>query len=63
MPKERNSFKYKVWKLIASTSFEYFIMMLIVFNTLLLMMKVSQSNLFIILLVLLSKNIKSTQVE
>ncbi|KAK6620728.1 hypothetical protein RUM43_011023 [Polyplax serrata] len=40
MPKERNSFKYKVWKLIASTSFEYFIMMLIVFNTLLLMMKI-----------------------
>ncbi|KAL0276239.1 UNVERIFIED_CONTAM: hypothetical protein PYX00_003847 [Menopon gallinae] len=39
MPKERNSFKYKVWKLIASTSFEYFIMALIIFNTLLLMMK------------------------
>lgn len=40
MPKDRNSFKYKVWRIIVSTPFEYFIMMLIVFNTLLLMMKV-----------------------
>jgi voltage-dependent calcium channel N type alpha-1B len=40
MPKDRNSFKYKVWRIVVSTPFEYFIMMLIVFNTLLLMMKV-----------------------
>ena len=40
MPNKRNSFKYKVWRIVVSTPFEYFIMMLIVFNTLLLMMKV-----------------------
>lgn len=40
MPSKRNSFKYKVWRIVVSTPFEYFIMMLIVFNTLLLMMKV-----------------------
>ncbi|XP_050067936.1 voltage-dependent calcium channel type A subunit alpha-1-like isoform X4 [Anopheles maculipalpis] len=39
MPNKRNSFKYKVWRIVVSTPFEYFIMMLIVFNTLLLMMK------------------------
>ncbi|XP_055637968.1 voltage-dependent calcium channel type A subunit alpha-1-like isoform X5 [Toxorhynchites rutilus septentrionalis] len=39
MPNTRNSFKYKVWRIVVSTPFEYFIMMLIVFNTLLLMMK------------------------
>nr|XP_018900706.1 PREDICTED: voltage-dependent calcium channel type A subunit alpha-1 [Bemisia tabaci] len=39
MPKDRNSFKYKIWRVVVSTPFEYFIMMLIVFNTLLLMMK------------------------
>ena len=41
MPKNKNSFKYRVWKLVVSTSFEYIIMVLIVLNTLLLMMKVS----------------------
>ncbi|KAG5879871.1 hypothetical protein JTB14_036702 [Gonioctena quinquepunctata] len=39
MPNKRNSFKYKIWRVVVSTPFEYFIMMLIVFNTLLLMMK------------------------
>ncbi|XP_069690114.1 voltage-dependent calcium channel type A subunit alpha-1 isoform X22 [Periplaneta americana] len=39
MPSKRNSFKYKVWRIVVSTPFEYFIMMLIVLNTLLLMMK------------------------
>ncbi|KAF4525433.1 hypothetical protein B566_EDAN004176, partial [Ephemera danica] len=39
MPNRRNSFKYKIWRIVVSTPFEYFIMMLIVFNTLLLMMK------------------------
>ncbi|XP_046670137.1 voltage-dependent calcium channel type A subunit alpha-1 isoform X3 [Homalodisca vitripennis] len=42
MPNKRNSFKYKIWRIVVSTPFEYFIMMLIVFNTLLLMMKVSR---------------------
>ncbi|XP_076228266.1 calcium voltage-gated channel subunit cacophony isoform X1 [Nomia melanderi] len=39
MPKERNSVKYKIWRIVVSTPFEYFIMGLIVLNTLLLMMK------------------------
>ncbi|XP_057660001.1 voltage-dependent calcium channel type A subunit alpha-1 isoform X36 [Diorhabda carinulata] len=39
MPSKRSSFKYKIWRIVVSTPFEYFIMMLIVFNTLLLMMK------------------------
>ncbi|GAB6022011.1 hypothetical protein CHUAL_006163 [Chamberlinius hualienensis] len=39
MPKDRRSFKYRVWKMVVSTPFEYFIMTLIVCNTLLLMMK------------------------
>ena len=41
MPKDRESFKYKIWRVVVSTPFEYFIMTLIVLNTLLLMMKVS----------------------
>ncbi|XP_075226266.1 voltage-dependent calcium channel type A subunit alpha-1-like [Lycorma delicatula] len=39
MPNKRNGLKYKIWRIVVSTPFEYFIMMLIVFNTLLLMMK------------------------
>ncbi|KPJ06664.1 Voltage-dependent calcium channel type A subunit alpha-1 [Papilio machaon] len=39
MPSKRGSFKYKVWRIVVSTPFEYFIMTLIVLNTLLLMMK------------------------
>ncbi|KAL5233820.1 hypothetical protein ACI65C_001230 [Semiaphis heraclei] len=42
MPKDRNSMKYKIWRLVVSTPFEYFIMILIVLNTLLLMMKFYQ---------------------
>lgn len=40
MPKERDSFKYKLWRVVVSSPFEYFIMLLIVLNTILLMMKV-----------------------
>lgn len=40
MPSKRGSLKYKVWRIVVSTPFEYFIMALIVLNTLLLMMKV-----------------------
>ena len=43
MPKNKDSMKYNVWRIVVSTGFEYFIMILIVFNTLLLMMKVSQA--------------------
>nr|XP_015839353.1 PREDICTED: uncharacterized protein LOC661666 isoform X2 [Tribolium castaneum] len=39
VPETTHGFKYKLWKVVASTPFDYFIMMLIVFNTLLLMMK------------------------
>ena len=42
MPEEMDSFKYKIWRVVVSTPFEYFIMALIVLNTILLMMKVSQ---------------------
>jgi len=37
--KERDSYKYKLWRLVESTPFEYFIMTLIVLNTILLMLK------------------------
>ncbi|MPC12462.1 Voltage-dependent calcium channel type A subunit alpha-1 [Portunus trituberculatus] len=43
MPKDRVSFKYKIWRMVVSTPFEYFIMLLIVLNTLLLMMKSAQN--------------------
>ncbi len=43
MPKEMDSVKYKIWRVVVSTPFEYFIMTLIVLNTILLMMKVSRS--------------------
>ena len=43
MPKEIDSLKYKIWRVVVSTPFEYFIMTLIVLNTILLMMKVSLS--------------------
>ena len=44
MPKEIDSVKYKVWRVVVAPPFEYFIMTLIVLNTILLMMKVSRSN-------------------
>ena len=44
MPKEMDSFKYKIWRVVVSTPFEYFIMILIVLNTILLMMKVRRIN-------------------
>jgi len=40
-PKNKNSIKYRIWRVVVSTTFEYLIMVLIAFNTLLLMMKVS----------------------
>jgi len=40
MPEERESYKYKLWRVVESTPFEYFIMTLIVLNTILLMLKV-----------------------
>ena len=40
MPKNRLSVKYKIWQLVVSPKFEYFIMVLIALNTIVLMMKV-----------------------
>ncbi|KAI8429618.1 hypothetical protein MSG28_000214 [Choristoneura fumiferana] len=47
MPSKRASFKYKVWRIVVSTPFEYFIMTLIVLNTLLLMMKFHEAPLLL----------------
>ena len=44
MPEERVGFKYRLWRIVESTPFEYFIMTLIVLNTILLMMKVRKQN-------------------
>jgi len=41
MPKNRFSFKYRIWKLVISQPFDYFIMSMIALNTLILMMKVT----------------------
>ena len=43
MPEERVGFKYRLWRIVESTPFEYFIMTLIVLNTILLMMKVGKN--------------------
>uniref|UniRef100_A0A914GZG4 Voltage-dependent calcium channel type A subunit alpha-1 n=1 Tax=Globodera rostochiensis TaxID=31243 RepID=A0A914GZG4_GLORO len=39
MPEDKNSMKYRIWRLVTSTPFEYFIMAMIVLNTIILMMK------------------------
>ena len=49
MPEERVGFKYRLWRIVESTPFEYFIMTLIVLNTILLMMKVNYISTFLIL--------------
>lgn len=43
IPPKRKERKYKVWKMVVSTPFDYFIMVLIVLNTLQLMMKVRKT--------------------
>jgi hypothetical protein len=40
MPDNPNSPQYRVWQIVDSAPFEYFIMLLIVLNTLTMMMKV-----------------------
>ena len=52
MPEERVGFKYRLWRIVESTPFEYFIMTLIVLNTILLMMKVCAVLFFLINLIL-----------
>ena len=44
MPKDHESLKYRIWRVVVSTPFEYFIMTLIILNTLLLMMKVGTNH-------------------
>uniref|UniRef100_A0A914C6B3 Voltage-dependent calcium channel type A subunit alpha-1 n=1 Tax=Acrobeloides nanus TaxID=290746 RepID=A0A914C6B3_9BILA len=39
MPEDKTSLKYRIWKLVTSTPFEYFIMFMICINTIILMMK------------------------
>jgi hypothetical protein len=39
MPSDLKSFKYKVWRFVVSNPFEYFILLLITLNTVILMMK------------------------
>ncbi|XP_070531532.1 voltage-dependent calcium channel type A subunit alpha-1-like [Ptychodera flava] len=39
MPTNKNSIKFRIWQLVVSTYFEYFIMTLIALNTVILMMK------------------------
>lgn len=43
MPQNRHTFQYRVWHFVVSPSFEYTIMAMIALNTVVLMMKVSQS--------------------
>jgi len=46
MPEDPNTWQYRVWRLVDSRPFEYFIMLLIALNTLILMMKVGQAILY-----------------
>ncbi|XP_077986579.1 voltage-dependent calcium channel type A subunit alpha-1-like isoform X3 [Glandiceps talaboti] len=39
MPEDKNTVKFRIWQLVVSTYFEYFIMSLIAMNTVILMMK------------------------
>uniref|UniRef100_A0A158Q5I2 Voltage-dependent calcium channel type A subunit alpha-1 n=1 Tax=Dracunculus medinensis TaxID=318479 RepID=A0A158Q5I2_DRAME len=39
MPEDKSSMKYRIWRLVTSTPFEYFIMAMICCNTIILMMK------------------------
>ena len=48
MPRDKESVKYRVWQLVVSQPFDYFIMAMIVFNTLILMMKVCEYKSYII---------------
>lgn len=41
MPEDPNTWQYRIWTLVDSRPFEYFIMVLIALNTLILTMKVS----------------------
>lgn len=40
MPRNKNSFKYRMWRLVTSPPFEYFVMIMIALNSITLTMKV-----------------------
>ena len=44
MPEDPNTWQYRIWRIVDSSPFEYFIMTLIALNTLILMMKVGSKN-------------------
>nr|XP_006819159.1 PREDICTED: voltage-dependent P/Q-type calcium channel subunit alpha-1A-like [Saccoglossus kowalevskii] len=46
MPTNKNSLKFRIWQLVVSPAFEYFIMTLIALNTIILMMKYYQQPIF-----------------
>ncbi|CAD6185181.1 unnamed protein product [Caenorhabditis auriculariae] len=46
MPEDKNSVKYRIWRLVTSTPFEYFIMAMICCNTIILMMKFHENSEF-----------------
>ena len=41
VPEDKTTFSYKIWALCVSAPFEYFVLVLITLNTVILMMKVS----------------------
>lgn len=41
MPEDPNTWQYRIWRIVDSSPFEFFIMILIALNTLILTMKVS----------------------
>ena len=43
MPQNKDSVKYRIWRLVVSGPFEYFIMTMIALNTVILMMKVGHA--------------------
>lgn len=49
MPQNQQSFQYRMWKFVVSPPFEYSIMIMIALNTVVLMMKVCGSFLFLVL--------------
>ena len=46
MPADKQSFQYKMWKFVVSPPFEYSIMTMIALNTVVLMMKVSDADIW-----------------
>ena len=43
MPEDKNSMRYRIWSMVVSYPFEYFVLALIALNTIILMMKVNKT--------------------